>query len=297
MAQTEHFAARSARSGPPVDGLSVDGLSVDGLSVDGLSVDGPPVDRLSARMRAVGASWPPADGVAVFDGMYRRCLTAAQESVGHQRGGRRHGGQQAFTDPRCASTLDVVFAGRYLAAVDAVADGRRPPACWRPLFQYRHHPGVRPVQFALAGLNAHMGHDLALAVVDTCRLLDCGPDDLEGDFDRVGETLVLLEERIREELLPGPGLLEIVDPLTHLIGSWSPERARDAAWSAARILWELRELPVLAGEFTERMDADAGLVGRCLLTPLQQPLATKEHTNGDPARSRTAPDEAVRHRP
>ena len=54
------------------------------------------------------------------------------------------------------------------------------------------------------------------------------PADLEDEFDSVGDLLVSLEERIREDLMPGPDLLQIADPLTHLLGSWSLERARDA---------------------------------------------------------------------
>ncbi|MCX5202609.1 DUF5995 family protein [Streptomyces sp. NBC_00237] len=211
------------------------------------------------RMRTVREDWPERDGVAVFNRVY---LTVTEEIDRQIHGGR-------FLDPGTATTLDVLFAERYLAAVDAAAEGRRPAACWRPLFQYRRHPGVRPLQFALAGINAHIGHDLALAVVDTCEALGCAPTEVEADFDRVGETLVALEERIREELMPGPDLLQIADPLTHLVGTWSLERARDAAWAAARVLWGLRELPDLAREFTQRMDAGVGLVGRCLLTPLR----------------------------
>jgi uncharacterized membrane protein YccC len=103
--------------------------------------------------------------------------------------------------------------------------------------------------------------------VETCRALGREPADLESGFDRVGDILVQLEEQIREDLMPGPDLLEIADPLTHLVGAWSLERARESAWSAARLLWGLRDLPDLAEEFTERLDAGVGLVGRCLLTP------------------------------
>ncbi|MCX4910316.1 DUF5995 family protein [Streptomyces sp. NBC_00878] len=216
------------------------------------------VDAVVHRMRALDAIWPERDGVAVFNRVY----LAVTEEVDR----RLDAGQ--FTDARAAITLDVLFAERYLAAVEAVADERRPPACWRPLFQLRRHPGVRPLQFALAGINAHIGHDLALAVVDTCRTLDCEPAELEDAFDRVGDVLVSLEERIREDLMPGPDLLQIADPLTHLLGAWSLDRARDAAWSAARAVWALRELPDLAEEFVERLDMGVGLVGRCLLTPL-----------------------------
>jgi hypothetical protein len=68
--------------------------------------------------------------------------------------------------------------------------------------------------------------------------------------------------------MPGPDLLQIADPLTHLLGSWSLDRARDATWTAARALWALRGLPDVAQEFTEHLDMTAGLAGRMLLTPL-----------------------------
>jgi hypothetical protein len=209
-------------------------------------------------MRALDAALPSRDGTAVFNRVY----LAVTEEVGRRIDAGR------FADARAAITLDVRFAERYLAAVDAAASDRRPPACWRPLFQLRRHPGVRPLQFALAGINAHIGHDLALAVVDACRSLGCEPAELEDEFDRVGDLLVTLEERIREELMPGPDLLQIADPLTHLLGAWSLERARDATWSAARALWALRRLPDLAEEFTDRLDAAVGFAGRMLLTPL-----------------------------
>ncbi|MGC5568193.1 DUF5995 family protein [Streptomyces sp. FR-108] len=222
------------------------------------------VDAVVRRMRALDALWPERDGVAVFNRVYLAVTEEVAEGLGAGH----------FGDVRAAAALDVRFAERYLGAVDAVARDRRPPACWRPLFQLRGHPGVRPLQFALAGINAHIGHDLALAVVDACRTLGCEPADLEREFDRVGEVLITLEERIREDLMPGPDLLRIAEPLTHLLGAWSLERARDAAWSAARGLWAFRGLPDLAGEFVERLDAGVGLVGRCLLTPLGPPRHT-----------------------
>ncbi|MBQ1090845.1 DUF5995 family protein [Streptomyces sp. B93] len=217
-----------------------------------------PVDAVVSRMRALDAALDARDGVAVFNRVY---LTVTEETDRRLDSGR-------FPDQHTALTLDVRFVQRYLSAVDAVTDGLRPPACWRPLFQFRRHPGVRPLQFALAGINAHIGHDLALAVVDACRTLDCEPDELESEFDRVGDLLTALEERVREDLMPGPDLLRIADPLTHLLGAWSLERARDATWAAARALWALRELPDLTVEFTDRLDAAVGFAGRMMLTPL-----------------------------
>ncbi|WP_414169764.1 DUF5995 family protein [Streptoverticillium reticulum] len=215
------------------------------------------LDGVLDDMRELAAALPPTDGVAVFNEVY---LAVTEEVVHRLDSG-------AFPDRPAAAELDVLFADRYLNAVHR-EPGRRPPACWRPLIQMRGHPAVRPLQFALAGINAHIGHDLALALVDTCRALDAEPCALEGDFQRVGRLLVVLEERIREDLMPGPDLLDVADPLTHLLGSWTLEAARGAAWAAFRALWALRELPDLAEEFTDRVDASVGMVNRCLLTPL-----------------------------
>ncbi|WP_372448080.1 DUF5995 family protein [Streptomyces sioyaensis] len=211
-----------------------------------------------ARMRALAAALPAEDGVAVFNGVYLAVTEAVAGRIG----------DGTFQDPAAAGELDRCFARRYFAAVDAATAGLRPPACWRPLFQLRRHPGVHPLQFALAGINAHIGHDLALAVLDTCRALECEPAALETDFERVGGVLTSLEERIRERLMPGPDVLDVADPLTHLVGSWSLDKARDGAWVAARALWSVRRLPDVTEELIERLDAGVGLVGRMLLTPL-----------------------------
>ncbi|MEV7861470.1 DUF5995 family protein [Streptomyces hirsutus] len=217
-----------------------------------------PVDTVVSRMRALDSALPRRDGIAVFNRVYLTVTTEADQRID----------AGLLADARAAVTLNVVFAERYLAAVEAVSEGHRPPACWRPLFQFRHHPGVRPLQFALAGINAHIGHDLALAVVDTCRTLDCEPAWLEDEFEQVGDLLAALEERIREDLMPGPDLLQLADPLTHLAGAWSLDRARDAAWTTARALWALRGLPDVAEEFAARLDMAVGFAGRMLLTPL-----------------------------
>ncbi|MDI3386711.1 DUF5995 family protein [Streptomyces sp. B-S-A8] len=208
-------------------------------------------EKVRARERVPGGDRPRCDGVAEF---HRAYLTVSVKSCG--------------TEP---APLHTRLAERYAAALDSARRGPRPPAAWRPLFQYRHHPGVRPLQFALAGLNAHIGYDLALAVVDTCHALGCEPAAVEGEFDRAGDRLAALEEHILDDLAPGPDLLQIADPLTHLLGCWNLERARDAAWSAARVLWGLRELPDLAEEFRQRTDSGVGLVGHCLLTPWRCP--------------------------
>ncbi|WP_316519884.1 DUF5995 family protein [Kitasatospora brasiliensis] len=216
------------------------------------------VGQVVGRLREIGAGLPPADGVAVFNRLYLTVTEAVRDRLG--------GG--CFADPSAVAELDVVFAGRYLRAVAADAAGQRPPACWRPLFALRAHPGVHPVQFALAGMAAHIQHDLPLAVVDTCRRRRCAPADIEADYHRINGVLAEVEAAAREQLLPGADLPEPAEPLTHLLGAWSVEAAREGAWDAVEALWELRHLPSAARTFATALDGSVGLLGRALLLPL-----------------------------
>lgn len=226
--------------------------------------------RVVGRMRALAAELDDGDGLAAFHRVY---LSVTRELARGLCNGAAPG---RVRTPAPVEVLAVVFAERYLAAVGHGVKGRRPaPACWRPLLERRHDRRILPVQFALAGINAHVGHDLALAVVDACAVLGCEPAALEGDFDRVGDVLVRLEERVREQLMPGPDVLEAADPLTHLAASWCLGRARSAAWGASKVLWGLRGTRELGEEFTQRLDATVGVVGRCLLSPLGSRSCTR----------------------
>ncbi|MQY11864.1 hypothetical protein SRB5_19830 [Streptomyces sp. RB5] len=205
---------------------------------------------VAARLRGIGDALPPGDGAGVFNGVYLRVV---QEAGG------------------AYPALLGAAAERWLGAVGDAAAGRRPPACWRPLLEARRHGGVRAPQFALAGLNAHVGHDLPLAVIADCAAREREPEAARGDFERACAVLERLEERIRDELTPGPELLDVTDPLTHLLGAWSLDRARESAWATVAALWPLRELPGVYEEFARRLDQNTGLVSRCLLTPLLVP--------------------------
>lgn len=100
------------------------------------------------RMRGLRSRWPSGSGVAVFN---EACLGVV-ERAGPDFGGR--GPDDCDTAP-----LGVRCAERCLSAAETATAGGRPPECRRPLLPYRRHPGVRPLQFALSGLQAHIGHD------------------------------------------------------------------------------------------------------------------------------------------
>ncbi|MFC1407679.1 DUF5995 family protein [Streptacidiphilus sp. N1-12] len=224
-------------------------MTTETQSVSGVTV-------IVERLRLLVAGLPPQDGVAVFGAAY---LTVTEAVAEHLAAG------DLFRSPAEVAALDVLFADRFLDALTAP----RAPACWRPLLEFRLHPGVLPLQFALSGMNAHIEHDLPLAVVDACAALGCSPEELSGDFHRVNDLLAQVEEEVRDRLMPAPEELDVAEPLLHLLSSWSIDRARDAAWASAVTFWELRDRPAARAVAAAALDDAAGLVCRCLLTPLR----------------------------
>ena len=160
------------------------------------------------------------------------------------------------------------------------ANRRARPSAWVPLFAQRSRRGLTPLQFALAGMNAHINRDLPVALVTTCREL--GLDLREGspaqaDFKQVNVLLAEVEPGIKRLYLSG--WLGFVDRVVHrfhriddIAAMWNVGRARDAAWTNARALWALRDEPELASELLATLDRMTGLAGRGLLIPADSVL-------------------------
>jgi hypothetical protein len=218
------------------------------------------------RLQAIEESAPRADGVACFARLYR----AVTEGVGVDLT------SQGFADPRFLETLDVRFAELFFSALDAY--GRDPastPSAWVPLFAQRSRRGIAPLQFALAGMNAHINRDLPVALVTTCRELEL--DLREGsrqhaDFERVDALLAQVERQVKSAYLTG--WLAWVDRLVHrfhriddVVAMWDVDRARDAAWTNAQALWALDGSPPLAGDYLLALDRMVGFASRGLLIP------------------------------
>jgi hypothetical protein len=117
-----------------------------------------PIEAVAARMEAIAAPLPADDGVARFNELYLAVTRAVMVETK----------AASYEDPAFISRLDVVFADLYFEAIAADAQGRELPKAWAPLFEKRHAHGIAPLQFAIAGMNAHINHDLAVALVQVC---------------------------------------------------------------------------------------------------------------------------------
>jgi hypothetical protein len=224
------------------------------------------IQEVLQRLKAIEEELSRSDGVKWFNRLYLE-MTQEVEELPPQH-------QDA---PPFLEKLDVVFANRYFAAYDAAGDGKLPAGypfhAWKPLFEDRHKHGIAPVQFALAGMNAHINHDLSISVCETCEELGQEPRD-DGpeykDYNSVNSMISVVEKRMKKWMMTG--LLKELDrvfkPVDDIVAVWDVDAARAAAWTRAKVLWHLRELPPLRHEYEEMNDSMTGFAGRALLTPV-----------------------------
>jgi len=221
------------------------------------------VNDVIARLREIDAELPHDDGAAVFNRMYLT-VTERIAAILADPGAE----PTRFRDPVTMAELDVRFATLWLTAYEAAgAHGSVPPA-WRPLFEARGG-GRLPVQYAVAGMNSHIEHDLPVAVLETCAARGLGPQDVHRDYLAVNKVLAQVESGIRRSFLDSIG--RVVDDrfgaVIHLISSWDIEKARDLSWVTAETLWELRRTSLLRARFLDGLAHTVGMTSRALLTP------------------------------
>lgn len=216
------------------------------------------IAEVIAVMQSIDALLPESDGLKWFNRMY---LMVTEQVDLNPPGG-------AWQNPAWIERLDVVFAGFYFGAVADCLAGQETAASWRALFEARFNGGIDRIQFALAGMNAHINHDLALALLKTDADLNVIPaaDGAEHrDFEAVNELL--------NKLMPSVLTMLATDALGYLaqdtgkagriLAYWNICRARDLAWDFAN---QLRGLSCMAYDTAlDMQDALTGALGRAIL--------------------------------
>jgi hypothetical protein len=218
------------------------------------------IDGAIAQMQQIDAALTSADGLACFNRMYLEVTQQVEDRLS----------QAFFSDPAFMESLDVVFANIYFTAVDAAANrtGAVPPA-WQPLIQARSQSGIYPIQFALAGMNAHINHDLPLAVVQTCTQLASAPDEGShyDDYQKVDALLDAAEQSVRQSFESSLTLQadRSAQAVLDLVGNWSINAARDVAWDTALGLWRSRDIATVEDLLMDGLARTVAMASRCLL--------------------------------
>ncbi|SDJ50079.1 hypothetical protein SAMN05444157_3673 [Frankineae bacterium MT45] len=213
-----------------------------------------------ARLQAIDAALPPQDGVACFNRMYLSVTQGVGEQVA----------QGFYADPAFVEHLDVVFANLYFEAIDAMGQpSDQWPVAWRPLLETRTSSGIEPIQYALAGMNAHINHDLALAVVQACGDLGTAPGDgsHHADYQKVDQLLDASEQAVRQSFEPADVAAadRHVQAVLTLVCNWNINAAREGAWNTALGLWDVRDFKPASKLITDALAHTVAMASRGLL--------------------------------
>jgi Family of unknown function (DUF5995) len=215
-----------------------------------------------AVMKRIDGILPSNDGLKWFNRLY---LMVTQQIDAQPP-------PNGWEDAIWLTRLDAVFAGFYFAAIaGAIEQIADIASSWDVLFEARNTAGVDRIQFALAGMNAHINHDLALALVQTddeLHLTPAVPSPEHDDYEHVNGLL--------EEMLPAAlnflatgiigELAQDAGRVGRLLATWNVRAARDLAWDFAD---HLRNLQGASRDLAlEAQDKLTGVIGRSLLLPV-----------------------------
>ena len=220
------------------------------------------VERLS-RLQVLLEGGPrgPDDGLACVNHLFLEVVREVLDGLGTR---------DRFRDPEFLSRLTVEFARRYFAAVRADAEGREPARSWRVLIDRRSDLSVGPMEFALAGANAHVNFDLAIAVVQACTVLGRtfpGPTEHADEQEIIAifaRRMCGLRDDFEHWLARGLDGT-VVDRIRDDAGSLAVVLSRDSAWRRSESLWALRYRPAEFDEECAAIDWRVSMVGRGIL--------------------------------
>jgi hypothetical protein len=173
------------------------------------------------------------------------------------------------TSPEFLEMLDVEFAKRYFAALDLWnSDDEATPDVWEVLFKRAGDERMSTLVAAMLGVNAHINHDLALALIATWNELGAPADDVPyPDYLLVNDIFYEEIPPLRQSFSTHWQLA--IDGFVGPLDDWSQRLlvtvTRAHAWEQARRLWQLRHDPDDFEQARLTMDRAASLVGEWLI--------------------------------
>jgi hypothetical protein len=222
--------------------------------------DAKTIDDVLERMATIEAANPKDDGVATFNRMYQQVTILVKDAVGDHE----------FQAGEFLDRLDVNFGNLFFQAYEADQNGTEIPSSWKPLFDARNKPDTHPIQFALAGMNAHISHDLAFAVKGTCQELGSTPEADSPQYADFTKTNDVLEEAT--PTIKGwfnTGIVAEIDELGGKVDdgfeAFGIHVSRAAAWQTSEMLCHLDDNPRTQRMFIKGLEHTVSLTSRGIL--------------------------------
>ncbi len=218
------------------------------------------------RLAALATRWSADHDLrAVFADCYRVMTVRMSEGVA----------SGSFEDGRWVARLRDRFAEYYfdaLAGYDGAAGARACPLTWTVALDACARPGCHPMEALLLGINAHINHDLALALVDVLDDWDHLDEERRAgrrrDHDRVNAIIRSTTDEVQRDVVAGwsPAAARL-DALLGRVDEWAfgelVERWRTQVWEDAMRLVALPapERPAEAARIDGRSRRIARIIG------------------------------------
>lgn len=189
------------------------------------------VERLGAILVSAKSN---GSRLGYFPALYRKVTVEVKDRIS----------SGFFDDGTRMEQLAVIFANRYLRALEQHEAGDSPTEVWRFAFEVTQQWWPIVLQHLLLGMNAHINLDLGIAAVKAVG--PTGLPALHDDFDRMNQVLADLVEGLQRELAEIWTTFRVMDrflgDVDSAIVNFSMIRARDSAWRFARRLAALDHL-------------------------------------------------------
>ncbi|HEY0020230.1 MAG TPA: DUF5995 family protein [Longimicrobium sp.] len=200
------------------------------------------IAEVVARLDAViDRSRAENNRLGMFACLYRQVTVRVGEGIAAGR----------FQDGPRMERLDVIFANRYLAALEAYQGGRRTTRSWQAAFDAARGADLLILQHLLLGINAHINLDLGIAAAETAPGAQIHA--LKHDFDEIsrllGEMLNDVQDRIARVspwmgFLDRFGMRDDEEVISFCLGG-----SRDLAWR-----WAQRFAAIDRGRLPQEID-------------------------------------------
>ena len=143
-----------------------------------------------------------------------------------------------FRDGARLERLDVIFANRYLDALQRYRAGEQPTRSWSIAFRQAGSWPLLILQHLLLGINAHINLDLAIAAVETAPGSELAA--LQPDFDEINTILGEMLDDVQDRLASVSPWLGVLDRLgarkDEEVFSFGLRKSRALSWQAAQSL-------------------------------------------------------------
>ena len=214
-------------------------------------------DVVSALDAIVQQSYNKASRLGYFAALYRRVTCTVRDGIASGR----------FQNGPLMEKLDVVFASRYLDALNTFQAGGAATRSWMVAFRGCDNADLLILQQLLSGMNAHINLDLGIA---SAQVSPAGQlPQLKPDFDEINGVLAEQVGAVEAEIAALSPLIGDLEKIglrseTSLV-NFDITAARDGAWFTAQ---RLASEPAILHDVTiDGLDLTVSVQGSAILYP------------------------------